>query len=85
MMVAAGYRTHWHEPKQFLDVFYGRLVPDTAEHKSSTLQDITAGKRTEIDALNGAVIQLAQERGIAVPYNLAVYNLIKFLERSRRD
>jgi 2-dehydropantoate 2-reductase len=85
VLTAAGYRTHWQEPKQFLDIFYGRLVPDTAEHKSSTLQDITAGKRTEIDALSGAVIHLAQEQGIAVPYNLAVYNLVKFLENGRRD
>jgi 2-dehydropantoate 2-reductase len=84
VMTVAGYRTHWQEPRQFLDVFYARLVPDTAEHKSSTLQDISAGKRTEIDALNGAVIQLAQAHGIAVPYNLAVYNLIKFLETDRR-
>jgi len=83
VMIAAGYRTHWPEPRQFLEVFYSRLVPDTAEHKSSTLQDIAAGKRTEIEALNGAVIQLAQEHGIAVPHNLAVYNLIKFLESGR--
>jgi 2-dehydropantoate 2-reductase len=83
VLTAAGYRTHWQEPKQFLDIFYGRLVPDTAEHKSSTLQDITAGKRTEIDALNGAVIHLAQKHSLAVPYNLALYNLIKFLERAR--
>ncbi len=85
VMVAAGYQTHWREPKQFLDVFYGRLVPDTAEHKSSTLQDITAGKRTEIEALNGAVIQLAQQHGIAVPYNRAVYDLVRFLESSRSE
>ncbi len=84
VMVAAGYRTHWREPKQFLDVFYSRLVPDTARHESSMLQDITAGKRTEIDALNGAVIKLAQEHGVAVPYNLAVYNLVRFLETGRQ-
>jgi len=83
VMVAAGYQTHWRAPKQFLDVFYGRLVPDTAKHKSSMLQDIIAGKRTEIDALNGAVIQLAQEHGVPVPSNLAVYNLIRFLESPR--
>jgi len=85
VMVAAGYRTHWSEPRQFLEVFYSRLVPDTAEHKSSTLQDIAAGKRTEIEALNGAVIHLAQEHGVGVPYNLAVYNLIKFLESAHSD
>ncbi len=83
VMVATGYQTHWPRPSQFLEVFYSRLVPDTAEHKSSTLQDIAAGKRTEIEALNGAVIRLAQEHGLAVPYNLAVYNLVKFLERNQ--
>jgi 2-dehydropantoate 2-reductase len=85
VMIAAGYRTHWQEPGEFLDVFYSRLVPDTAAHESSMLQDITAGKRTEIDALNGAVLQLAQEHGIAVPYNLAVYNLVQFLESGRHE
>lgn len=81
VMLVAGYQTHWPQPRQFLDIFYRRLVPDTAAHESSMLQDITAGRRTEIDALNGAVIQLAHEHGIAVPYNFAVYNLVRFLER----
>ncbi len=80
VMAASGYSTHWQNACDFLRVFYDRLVPDTAEHKSSMLQDITAGKRTEIDALNGAVIHLAGECGIDTPYNRAVYHLIKFLE-----
>ena len=80
VMAAAGYETHWRRPEDFLEVFYKKLVPDTAEHKSSTLQDILAKKRTEIDALNGAVIKLAQECQIGVPYNLVVYNMVKFIE-----
>ncbi|MHC4644927.1 MAG: ketopantoate reductase family protein [Planctomycetota bacterium] len=54
VMAAAGYKTHWRTALDFLEVFYAKLVPDTAEHKSSTLQDILAKKKTEIDALNGA-------------------------------
>ena len=84
VMVASGYKTHWQKVRDFLAVFYDRLVPDTAEHRSSMLQDITAGKRTEIDVLNGAVIRLANELGLQVPYNGAVYRLIRFLE-SRPD
>ncbi len=80
VMAASDYKTHWQTAQDFLAVFYERLVPDTAEHESSMLQDLTAGKRTEIDALNGAVIRLANERGLQVPYNGAVYRLIKFLE-----
>jgi len=85
VMHAAGYRTHWAAPSEFLAVFYGRLVPDTAQHKSSTLQDLAAGKRTEIDALNGAVIQLARRHGVPVPYNEAVYHIVKSLELGRGD
>lgn len=78
VMRRAGYETHWQGAGDFLDVFYGKLVPDTAEHKSSTLQDITAGKRSEIDALNGAVIKLAKGLEISTPYNCVAYNLVKF-------
>ena len=77
---AAGYETHWQSPNDFLEVFYDKLVPDTAEHKSSTLQDILAKKKTEIDALNGAVIKLAEKHEVHVPYNSAVYNIVKFIE-----
>jgi 2-dehydropantoate 2-reductase len=44
------------------------------------LQDIAAKKRTEIDALNGAVIELAERSATTVPYNSVAYNLIKFIE-----
>ncbi len=80
VMTKAGYQTHWPTAKDFLGIFYEKLVPDTAEHKSSTLQDIKAKKRTEVDALNGAVIKLAQGIAINVPYNSAIYNIVKFIE-----
>jgi 2-dehydropantoate 2-reductase len=80
VMTEAGFRTHWETAVDFLDIFYGKLVPDTAGHKSSMLQDITAKKPTEIDALNGAVIRLAEKFAVPVPYNSIVYNIIKFIE-----
>jgi 2-dehydropantoate 2-reductase len=83
VLAVTGYKTHWQKAGDFLKVFYDRLVPDTAEHKSSTLQDIHAKKKTEIEALNGAVITLAEEHNIDVPYNKTVYNMIKFIETNR--
>jgi 2-dehydropantoate 2-reductase len=80
VMASAGYGTHWETPEDFIAAFYERLVPATAEHKSSMLQDIMAGKRTEIEALNGAVIRQADASGVAVPHNRSVYNLVKFVE-----
>jgi 2-dehydropantoate 2-reductase len=83
VLAAAGYKTHWEKARDFLKVFYDRLVPDTAGHKSSTLQDILAKKKTEIEALNGAVIRLAKEHNIKVPYNETIYQIIKFIEGNR--
>jgi 2-dehydropantoate 2-reductase len=81
VMTAAGFHTHWRSADGFLKVFYDKLVPATAGHKSSTLQDIAAGKKTEIDALTGAVLALADKFNIDVPYNRAVYSLVKFNSR----
>ncbi len=85
VMKRAGYGTHWQSADDFLEVFYGKLVPDTAEHKSSMLQDIAAGKRSEIDALNGAVIKLAAGLEPSVPYNCVAYNLVKFKQGPRKE
>ena len=83
VMAAAGHQTHWPRAKDFLSVFYERLVPDTAAHESSTLQDLVAGKRTEIDALNGEVVRLAKQHNVPVPVNAAIYRVLKFMEQSR--
>jgi len=83
VMAAAGFETHWKSAEGFLSVFYEKLVPDTAGHKSSTLQDIAAGKKSEIDALTGAVLNLADKHSVDVPYNRTIYALIRFIESQR--
>jgi 2-dehydropantoate 2-reductase len=80
VMDAAGYSTYWRSPEEYLDKFYRDLIPLTARHYSSTLQDLRAGKRTEIDALNGAIIKLGQAHRIGVPANGILYSMIKYLE-----
>jgi 2-dehydropantoate 2-reductase len=79
-MQAAGHTTYWSSPEEYLVDFYGRLIPLTAAHYSSTLQDLRAGKRTEIDALNGAIVALGAEQGASVAANEVLYHLIKYLE-----
>jgi len=84
VMSAAGFKTHWPSAQDFLKVFYEKIVPDTARHKSSTLQDIAAGKKTEIDALTGEVLILATKYKIEVPYNRTIYEIIKFIENKAK-
>jgi 2-dehydropantoate 2-reductase len=83
VMSAAGFKTHWVTSDDFLKVFYDKLVPYTAGHKSSTLQDIAAGRKTEIEALTGAVLALAEKNRIDVPCNRSIYAIIKFVEARR--
>jgi 2-dehydropantoate 2-reductase len=49
-------------------------------HKTSMLQDIEAGRETEIDALVGSVIELGRLTGTPTPRLEAVYALVKLLE-----
>lgn len=45
--------------------------------KSSMLQDVEAGRRTEIDVINGAIVAAGQRVGVPTPHNLAMFNLVK--------
>jgi len=82
-MKLAGYTTHYSNADEYIDVFYSTLLPSTGEHRSSMLQDIQAKRQTEIDALNGAVVELAKQCGCVTPVNEMITYLIKFLELKR--
>ena len=56
----------------------GSTVPPTARY--STLQDIDAGRHTEIDMFSGAIMRMGKELGIPTPYNEYTYHIIKALE-----
>jgi 2-dehydropantoate 2-reductase len=77
---AMGQSTPWTDAEAFMHDFYGKLVPSTASHHASMLQDIQHGRKTEIDALNGAVVQLGRAYGIATPVNEVVASLVRAKE-----
>lgn len=77
---ASPYETLWDNADEYRDIFYSKLVPDTYNHYSSTHQDIQSKIKTEIDSLNGKVIQLGEANNIDVSTNKIIYNLIKAIE-----
>ena len=77
---ASPYETLWENSDDYKDIFYSKLVPDTYNHYSSTHQDIQRKIPTEIDSLNGKVIQLGEANNINVNTNKVIYNLIKSIE-----
>lgn len=56
----------------------GSAVPASARY--STLQDLDAGRHTEIDMFSGALMRMGKELGIPVPYNEFTYHMIKAME-----
>lgn len=83
VMKSNGYSTYWDNSKEYLETFYEKLLPPTRGHFSSTLQDIRAGKKTEIDALNGQIVKLGEDRGINVKVNRTIVQMVKFMEEKK--
>lgn len=77
---ASPYETLWKTADEYREIFYTKLVPDTYNHYSSTHQDIKRKIKTEIDTLNGKVIELGENYGVDVSTNKLIYNLIKAIE-----
>ena len=50
--------------------------------RSSTLQDLERGVPTEIDDLNGQIVQLAKQADTSAPANQAIYDRVKYLEKN---
>ena len=81
---AGGFQIHWPDAERYLEVFYADLLPPTADHESSMLQDLQAGRPTEIDSLCGAVVALGRKFRVATPVNSALLELIHAAERPAR-
>ncbi len=79
---AEGVALPWADAGAYRDEFYNRLVPVTYDHRSSMLQDIERGRRTEVDAINGAVWHRGEARGIATPVNRVLTRLVHLIERT---
>ena len=77
---AHGVALNMPTSRQYAEHFYTHLVPPTAAHFPSMYYDVKAGKRTEIDALNGAIVNLAREKNLSVPVNEIITRLIKAKE-----
>jgi len=50
--------------------------------KTSMLQDVEAGRPTEVDVFAGKVVALGRELGISTPVNHALLNIIRVLEQA---
>ena len=57
------------------------VLDATSENRCSMLEDVRAGRPTEIDALNGFIVNLAEQHGLMATQNAQVTALIQALGR----
>ena len=80
-LAAASIAVFWRTADEYLAYLRDYQVPRTARHRSSMLQDVSRGRRTEIDFINGAIVALGRTYGVPTPVNAALVAQIKELER----
>jgi 2-dehydropantoate 2-reductase len=74
---AAGFENTAANLKQAVNA----VVAGTADNHSSMLQDVRAGRRTEIDHITGYLLAAARRHGIAAPHNTTLLASIHDIDR----
>jgi 2-dehydropantoate 2-reductase len=74
---ALGIELH-HDPK---DAVRARAQAP-GKHRASMMQDVLAGRATEIDFMNGAIVRCGEQAGVPTPLNRTLWALVKGLEYS---
>jgi len=60
-----------------------RVAADTAGNRSSMREDIERGRRTEVDAIYGAIVDRADRGGVAAPTCTTLASLVRGWEAAR--
>jgi 2-dehydropantoate 2-reductase len=77
---AMGIELHG-DPRELVE--RGASAP--GKHHASMLQDVLARRQTEVDFMNGAIVEWGKKTGVPTPLNRAMWQLIKGLEHSWTD
>lgn len=71
----AGIRLPTEDPVAAVE----KVARDTASNRSSMLQSVERGSRTEIEAINGAILAEGRRWGVPCPENQAAYDAVRRL------
>lgn len=61
-----------------------RAAKTAYHHRASMLQDVLAGRRTEVDYLNGGIVRAGETNGVATPLHNAIWALVRTREQGVR-
>ena len=78
---AVGVALPFPSAAEYRKVFYEQLIPPTVSHRPTMLHDLHVRGRTDIGALNGKIVELADEHGLDAETNRMLTRLIRAAER----
>ena len=81
---ALGVALPFSSAAEYLKVFYEQMIPPTSVHRPTMIRDLHVRGRTEIGALNGKIVELADRLGVGAETNRMLTRLIRAAERARR-
>src|SRR5271169_570073 len=79
---ALGVALPFSNAAEYRKVFYEQLIPPTFSHRPTMLHDLHVRGRTDIGALNGRIVELADRFGIGADTNRMLTQLIRAAERA---
>jgi 2-dehydropantoate 2-reductase len=68
------------DPEELIDYAARREI--AYDHKASMLQDVEARRQTEVDYLNGGIVEFGRRYGVETPEHAAIWALVKGMEAS---
>jgi 2-dehydropantoate 2-reductase len=77
---ASGVDFDFDDPVDYVRAYAAKI----ADSRPSMLLDLEAGRRTEIDFINGSIQRVGREVGVETPVNQTVTALVKGLEAATR-
>lgn len=81
---ALGIALPYANDSEYRKVFYEQLIPATYNHRPTMLHDLHIRGRTEIEALNGKIVELAGRFGLNATTNRMLTQLVRAGERAHR-
>ncbi len=81
---ALGIALPFSSVAEYQKVFYEQMIPATFSHRPTMLRDLHVRGRTEICALNGKIVELADRLGVGAETNRMLTRLIRAAERARQ-
>lgn len=82
---AVGVALPFSSAEEYRKFFYEQLLPPTVSHRPTMMHDLHVRGRTDIGALNGKIVELADRFGVDAETNRMLTRLIRAAERASEN